>query len=165
MSPLSPDQYMDLLLQRCDEEHERVQAERAAKGLPPLKSWVKPTPDMMVRDSDEALIDTDALNARLSTLDKPAPRRQPKPRTYRSAASLRAEHDTVNQRIAALDGIRRHDTDDMAAYGGIGVRQTPRQHRQYAARVDRAISDYVALEQRRSGLEARLRRAEIREAS
>lgn len=163
MGLLKPDQYMDLLQQRCADEQEHVRQARAAKGLPPLKPWVKPTPDMMVRDGDEHLIDPAALDAELTALKTPAPRRTPKPRTYRSTSSIRAEIDTVERRMASLDGLRRHDTDDPAAYGGIGVRQTPRQRRQYAARLDRTASEYVSLERRRAALEAKLQRAQARE--
>lgn len=58
---------------------------------------------------------------------------------------LTAEHDRIQAEIDRITGIRRHATDDMAAYGGIGIRQTPRQQRQYANRMHRALDSYSRL--------------------
>ena len=48
-------------------------------------------------------------------------------------------------------------------YGGIGIRQTPRQTRRHGARIDAAAAEYVRLTTQRSNLVAKLARAETRD--
>ena len=84
-------------------------------------------------------------------------------RTYRPASYWRDRLAKVDARLDAIDGIRRHDTSDLAAYGGIGIRQTPRQTRRHGARIDAAAAEYVRLTTQRSNLAAKHARAETRE--
>src|SRR5690606_20153842 len=133
------DQYIKLLL-------ERQAAHPSAGGtFPPLLEW-------LIRDGDEHPVDMDATGA------TPAP--QPKPRTYLPASHRREKLAGIDAQLDALNSIRRHDTDDLAAYGGIGVRQAPRQARRYGERLDRAIDKYVRLSRQRDEAAAKLRRAE-----
>lgn len=73
--------------------------------------------------------------------------------------ALTAERDRIQARIDQVTGIRRHDTDDMAAYGGIGIRQTERQRRQYASRMHRALDQYSKLTKQLEAVEAQISRA------
>lgn len=150
---LTPDEYVTLLQQRADEwEAERPRI----PGFPPLLEW-------FIRDDDHTLVDMGALDAQLSRWEK-QPKRQPKPRTYKPASHWREQIRRIDNRLAALNGVKRHDTTDRAAYGGIGIRQTVRQRAKYAARIDRTASEVVRLTERRANLEAKLIRAEAREA-
>lgn len=143
---LTPDQYVNLLL-------ERQAAHPAAAGkFPPLLEW-------LIREGDEELVDMDAITAS----SEPPPKREPKPRTYLPASHWRERLARIDAQLDALNGIRRHDTDDPAAYGGIGVRQTPRQVRKYGERLDQAIDQHGRLSRQRSEAAAKLRRAEVRE--
>lgn len=69
---------------------------------------------------------------------------------------LRAEHARLIERRDRAAGLRRHDTDDLAAYCGIGVRQTARQRRRYAAATDRALEEYTRLDAKAKALEGRI---------
>lgn len=73
---------------------------------------------------------------------------------------LKAERDRLQRAMDRIAGIRRHGTDDLAAYGGIGIRQTARQRRQYANRVDSALGEYTRLEKRLKDVEQRIQSVE-----
>lgn len=160
---LTPEQYMDLLVRRAKDEHARASAARAAAGLPQLADWLRPLPDMMIRDGDERLVNMAAINAENKRTAEPR-RPAPKPRNYRPASHWRAKLEQIDQRLDAINGIARHDTDDPAAYGGVGIRQNGRQRAQYWTRVDKAAAEYVQLSREREQVRAKLRRAELREA-
>ena len=150
---LSPEQYMDLLLERqaaYDAQHPRV------LGFPPLLEW-------FIRDGDEDLVDMDAIDR--ANRPDPAPRPAPEPRYYKPASHWRARLERIDAELDRLNGVQRHATDDPAAYGGLGVRQTPRQRRQYAARIDRTAERHVRLTRERAEVVGKLRRAERRESS
>jgi len=141
---MTPDQYMGLLL-------ERQQAHLAEHGgFPPLLEW-------FVRDGDERLVD-------LPTAE-PEPKRETRPRTYLPASHWREELARIDAELAALDGVSRHGTDDPAAYGGIGIRQTPRQARKYGERLDRTAERYGRLSRERARVAGKVRRAEGRESA
>lgn len=74
--------------------------------------------------------------------------------------ALKAERDRLQARIDQVTSLRRHDTDDMAAYGGIGIRPTERQRRNYARRFDRALDQYSRLTKQLEAVEAKISRAE-----
>lgn len=74
-------------------------------------------------------------------------------------AALTAERDRILAQIDRVTGLRRHGTDDLAAYGGIGIRQTARQRRQYANRVDNALGEYTRLEKQLKIVEQRIQSA------
>lgn len=148
---LTPDQYMDLLLERQAEYV--AQNGPAILGFPPLLDW-------FIRDGDEALVDMDAIEAADAVvMERPAP----KPRRYRPASYWRDELDRVTARMNAISGVQRHATDDPAAYGGVGISQTARQRRKYGESLDRTAAEWVRLEARRSHAVSMLRKAEARE--
>ncbi len=150
---LTPDAYMDLLLER----------QAAYESEHPPVGWVRPLIEWFIQPGDEDLIDMaaiDAENARTSE----QPKRVAKPRTYRSAASLIEERDRLAAKRDALSDMRRHGTDDLAAYGGVGVRQTSRQRAKYGARMERALSEYVRIDGKVKALDSRIVRAQAREA-
>ena len=149
---LTPEQYMDMLLAR--------QAEYAAEhanvlGFPPLLDW-------FIRDGDERLVGMDAVNRDNAAHDR-VEKRPTKPRHYKPASHWRSVIERTQTRMDSLAGVQRHATDDPAAYGGVGVRQTPRQRRKYADRVDRTAAEYVRLDARLKHATSMLRKAEARE--
>ena len=147
---LSPDEYADLLVARRDAYY----AEHPPRpGFPAMLDW-------FVEDGDEDLVDVAACDAATRPLEDDRPRRA---RTYRPASYWRDRLAKVDARLDAINGIRRHDTSDLAAYGGIGIRQTPRQTRRHGSRIDAAAAEYVRLTTQRSNLVAKLARAETRE--
>lgn len=149
---LTPEQYMNVLLER--------QAEYAAEhppvlGFPPLLDW-------FIRDGDEHLVDMDAIDRANAAHDR-VEKRPTKPRYYKPASHWRAVIERTQRRMDAINGIQRHHTTDPAAYGGVGIRQTSRQRRQYADRIDKAAAEYVRLEARLRHATSMLRKAETRE--
>lgn len=149
---LTPDQYMDLLLER----------QAAHEADHPPVGWVRTLPTWFIQDGDEHLVDMGAVER---STPSPRPARAKRPRKYRPASYWQAELDRIETRLAAIDGIQRHDTDDPAAYGGIGIRQTARQARRYGARIDKAAAEHVRLEGRKSHAVRMLRAAQKREAA
>lgn len=146
---LTGDEYMALLVERREAYYAEHGQPRL--GFPALLEW-------FIRDGDEELFTPPEPT--------PQPKREAKPRTYLPASHWRERLARVEARMAQIDGsTRRHDTDDPAAYGGIGVRQTARQQRQHWNRIDRAAAEMVRLEQRRKEYAGKLARAEQREAS
>lgn len=74
--------------------------------------------------------------------------------------ALRSERDALLAKQDRAAGVRRHPTDDLAAYGGIGIRQTARQKRKYADRVDNALGEYTRLQRLIEDLNRRISAAE-----
>lgn len=149
---LTPEQYMDLLLERqaeYDAQHPRV------LGFPPLLDW-------FIRDGDEHIVDMDAINRANAAHDR-VEKRPTRPRYYKPASHWRTVVDTTQKRMDVINGVQRHATTDPAAYGGVGVRQTARQKRKHWERIDNAASEYVRLEARLKHAKTMLRRAEERE--
>ena len=149
---LTPDQYMDLLLER-QREHEA--------DHPPV-GWVRTLPTWFIRDGDERLVDMAAIDKANAAADR-AEKRPTKPRTYRPASHWRDVVERTQKRMDAINGTQRHDTTDPAAYGGVGVRQTARQKRKHWERIDNAAAEYVRLEARLRHAKSMLRKAEGRE--
>ena len=150
MTRLSPDEYADLLVARRDAYYVD---HPPRPGFPAMLEW-------FVEDGDEDLVDVAACEAATRPLEDDRPRRA---RTYRPASYWRDRLAKVDARLDAINGIRRHDTGDLAAYGGIGIRQTARQTRRHGSRIDAAAAEYVRLSTQRRDLAARLARAETRE--
>lgn len=95
---------------------------------------------------------------------KPAPKRIPKPRQYRSAESLRAELAEVEKRMGMVAG--RSDTGDRAAANLSPVsrsRSAARAGRRRFAAMDRDLETYTRLARRRDVLKGRIERANSRE--
>ncbi len=92
------------------------------------------------------------------TTAEPRPTR-PAPTREALVAKRDALQSQLGRLTAKLDRAgptRRHDTDDMAAYGGIGIRQTARQHAKFAVAFDRAMAGHARLTQRVSRVRAAL---------
>lgn len=151
MTLLTPAEYADVLAERAAAWQ---QDNPSRLGAPPLIEW-------FIEDADVDLVDMDAIDAANTAADPP--RRTKQPRRYRPASYWRGKLERVDARLADLHGTQRHDTTDVAAYAGIGVRQTPRQRARYGSRVDAAAAETVNLTARRADLARRLRSAELRE--
>lgn len=145
---LTGDEYMDLLIERQQAYY--AEHGQPRPGFPALLEW-------FIRDGDEDLFTPPEPT--------PQPKREPKPRNYKPASHWRERLARIDAELAALDPGPRHGTTDMAAYGGIGVRQTARQNRQWAARIDRTAERYGRLTRARDEIAGKLMRAEKREAS
>ena len=145
---MTGDEYVALLVQRREEYYAKHGQPRP--GFPALLEW-------FIRPGDEEIF----------TPPEPAPqpKRETTPRTYRSAAYWRQELARIEARMNALDPGPRHNTTDSAAYGGIGIRQTARQNRQWGQRIDKTAAEWVRLNTRRRQITAKLARAEAREAT
>ena len=152
MTRLSPDEYADLLVARRDAYYVD---HPPRPGFPAMLDW-------FVEDGDEDLVDVAACEAATRPLEDDRPRRA---RTYRPASYWRDRLAKVDARLDALNGVQRHATDDPAAYGGIGIQQTPRQRRKYGERIDRTAAEYVRLTNQRKAVEDKLWRAQQREAA
>lgn len=155
MSLLTPDQYMDLLVQRRD-AYEAAHPPRSAVKLrfPALLEW-------FIEPGDEDLVDMVAIE----TANRPTQRRPKRPRRYRPASYWHAELERIVTRMDEINGLQRHATSDPAAYVGLGIRQTARQARRYGERIDRAAAEYVRLEKKRAHAARMLRAAQAREAT
>ncbi|MBE5502380.1 Uncharacterised protein [Mycobacteroides abscessus subsp. massiliense] len=131
---LTGDQYMELLVDRL----KKWQADHPQSDpkYPPLLEW-------FIREGDEDLVE----------LPEPKQRPKPTPRTYRSAASLRAERDKLAARNEALffDG----PCDRAAA--NINTRSRWK-------KLDSDIAKGAALAKRIRNLEYRIADADAREA-
>lgn len=172
MSRLTGDEYIELLLSRqaewiaanrpqeaAAEAIARIKAEYPDANpqvnftfrRPPLLEW-------FIRAGDEDLVD-------LATLDsEPQPKRAPRPRTYRSAASLREERDQVKAR---MDAITRDDHGDMAIVNlspNARSRAARTAGRRRFAQLDRDLERHTQLKSRLDQLDARIAAAERREA-
>lgn len=61
---LTPDEYVELLVQRSNTAHAANREEHIRRGLPRVREWVRPLPEQMIRDGDELLVDMAALTER-----------------------------------------------------------------------------------------------------
>jgi len=157
--PLTSDEYMELLEQR--------RAEWAALPKPDMpltpKAWVQgPLLERFVRSGDEDLVD-------LQTPQPAAPKPTPKPRVYRSAASLREERDRLQARrdtyIEPDNGSAEHDARAIVNVSTQSKNRAARASgRRRHARNDRQLREYAALTRRIQSLDSRIAKAEAREA-
>lgn len=148
--PISGDEYVRVVLVQRQEAWLRAHPS-ARPGFPPLLEW-------FIEARDEEFVQLPE--------SEPAPKKERKPRVYRSAESLREELAEVERRMAAVAGAG--DCGDGAV-----VNLSPFA-RSRAARVagrkrfeqmDRALEKYGRLRRRRDGLRCRIAAAEKREAS
>jgi hypothetical protein len=156
MTLLTGNEYMELLVQRQREWFEAHQAENRPWTLkaPPLLEW-------FILPGDEDLVDMAALERTA----EPEPKRETRPRTYRSAASLREERDRVQARMDAVAG--RGDCGDVAAINiapSSSNRRIAAAGRRRFAQMDRDLEQYTKLRQHRDHLNGRIANAEAREA-
>jgi hypothetical protein len=142
---ISGEEYMQVLLAR---QAAYVATHPHPRGWPPLLEW-------FVRAEDEPYV---VLPAAMS-----APKRNPKPRVYRSAESIRAELERVDTQLAAF-GV--NDVSDRAAANlspHARSRAAARAGRRRFERMDRDLRRYTELTRRRDRLVSRLATAEARE--
>lgn len=66
---LTPDEYMDLLVQRGEQAHADNREEHQRRGLPPVREWVRPLAQQMIRPGDELLVDMVALTAQTARME------------------------------------------------------------------------------------------------
>lgn len=146
--PTTGDQYIEVLLRR-------QQAWLGSLGqvrpkYPPLLEW-------FIQDGDEQWVQLPE--------SAPAPKRERKPRTYRSAASLREERNRVQ---AQMDQIAGTGSDDPAS-----VNLSPFSRNKSAAsagrarfaKLDRDLERYAKLSARLERLNGQIRSAEARESA
>lgn len=138
---MTGDEYMTLLAQRRD----AYEAEHPHTG----PAWLRPLLEWFIQPGDEDLV----------TLPERPEKRPARPRTYRSADSLRAERDDLAiraERIYESAGV----PDRAASHGvALGQRRTAR----VQAANDRALARYTRLHERIAALDGRIARAERRE--
>lgn len=140
---LTLDEYMQVLVAR---QEEWLAAHPGHDPrFPPLYEW-------FIRDGDEALVQ---LPPDPSPRPKPAPTAK-RPRTYRTAASIRGEIEDLEARMARLG---QPLSDDPAA---CRLKRGPALRRHHA-RMDRDLEQYAALSKRVQRLQYELRDAEARE--
>jgi hypothetical protein len=155
---------MALLVERARAADAEMHSDRAAAGLPPVPSWLRHLPEQMILDGDEDLVDMTAILTETARIEASEPKPRT-PRTYRPASHWRAELQKIDAALAAETGRSRLGTADLAAYGGIGVRRTPRQRRRDHAAMDRSIERTARLIDRRKTVAWKLALAEKREES
>jgi hypothetical protein len=165
---MTPDEYMELLAQRRAEAALAAQLERFRSA--PLESspqitpkwWVRPLLESFVLPSDEDLVELPEPQA---AEPKPAPR----PRAYRSAASLREERDRLQARrdayIDSDDGSPAHDARAIVNVSTQSKNRAARASgRRRHASNDRQLREYAALTRRIGALDSQIVKAEAREA-
>ena len=131
-------------------------------GLPPMPPGYPILLEWMVRDGDDALVDMREVARTLHWVIAGG-ESGPKARPYRPASHWRAEIARIDAALKAESEKTRLCTTDMAAYGGIGVRRTPRQQRQEGAAMDTSVSRTAWLMVCRARVAVMLARAEKRE--
>jgi hypothetical protein len=174
--PVNGDEYMELLEQRRAEAEAAARARRAEQdqlerfrnaplGVNPqitTQAWVQgPLLEHFVRPGDEDLLDLPD--------PAPAPNREPHPRVYRSAASLREERDRLQARRAAhIDSDNGSPAHDAFAIVNVSTQSRNRAARASGRRrfagLDRELKQYAALTRRIQSLDSRIAKAEAREA-
>jgi hypothetical protein len=147
---LSGDQYMELLIQRQKawmEAHPDAYNDR----FPPLYVW-------FIKPGDEALVDMASLE------HEPTVKREPQPRQYRSAESLRAERDKVQEQIDALWNAGPADRAAANLSPFSRSKAARRAGRRRFEALDREIERGAHLNRRLASLNSRIISAEAREA-
>lgn len=135
--PMTLDEYMQLLCQRADEfmapRYAHARGQRP-QPLPPLLEW-------FILPIDEQFV----------LLPRPAPKRAPVPRRYRSSSQLRAQRDAL---------VRRRDA---IMFGGADPAACNVNTRARWKKLDRDIAAVAKLTARIDKLHGRIRSAEYRE--
>lgn len=146
-APILAADYMDLILER----------QRVYEAVKPPVKWARTLPEWFVWPGDD---DHVILPERVTA--EPKPKRTPPTRE-----ALIAKRDALQSQLGRLIDKRdravlgpRHGTDDMAAYGGIGIRTTARQNAKRAAAMDRSITETARLMKRISQVTGSLARVE-----
>lgn len=149
---ISGDEYVRVVLVQRQQAWIAAQPGPARLRFPPLLEW-------FVTAEDEGFVQLP------ESADEPSHKPVPKPRLYRSAASLRAERDDLLRRMDAVAG--RSDTGDLAAANlspSARSRSARVAGRRRFAQMDRDLSTFTGLRRRVDALAGRILRAEAREA-
>lgn len=147
-APISRDDYMLVLLARQAAYVVAQQESGPLLRYPPLLEW-------FIRDEDEAYVVLPDV--------APQPKRTPKPRVYRSAASIREELEKVDAQLLAFSSP---DLPDRAAANlspYARSKAAARAGRRRFERMDRDLERYTKLKNKRDALASRLALAEARE--
>lgn len=172
MTLLTGDEFMELLEARRAEweaahpTRSEAVVERIKRDFPDAnpvirpRFEVRPLLEWFIKDGDDDIVDPVVFAPA-----PPQPKREHRPRTYRSAASLREERDRVQARRDAI-------TADDDGYDPAIVNLSPRSRNRAAARagrrrfakLDRDLARYTQLTRRLASLDSRIIRAEAREA-
>jgi hypothetical protein len=139
------------------EDYMRVLLDRQA-------SWEAAHPDCRLRPLlDWFVVDGDEQWVILPE-HKPQPKRQPKRRVYRSAASIREELARVEAQMTRIAGSGPDDPAAVNISPHARSRAARTAGRRRFAKLDRDLERYAQLDTRRSRLAGRLAAAEAREA-
>jgi hypothetical protein len=144
--PIDAEDYMQVLLDR----------QAAWEAEHPSQGWVRPLLEWFIEPGDEKWV----------RLPEPAPtaKRQPTPRVYRSAESIRAELADVEARMARVAGEDCGDGAVVNLSPYSRSRAARNAGRRRFEKLDRDLERYSKLKARRDRLAAQLARAEAREA-
>lgn len=148
--PISGDEYVRVVLVGRQRAWLDAHPRTAQKGLPPLLEW-------FIQAGDEKYVQLPE--------PEPAPTRQPRPRHYRSAASLRAERDTLAKRmtqIAAAGDVGDRAAANLSPHSRSRAARTAGRRR--FAQMDHALERYTAMSRHLENLNQRIAAAERREA-
>jgi hypothetical protein len=143
--PIDGEAYIQVLLARQAAWIHRHGGDRT---LPPLLEW-------FIRAGDEDFV--------IVPGEKPAAKRERRPRTYRSAASLREERAEVQRTMDAITGSGSDDPASVNLSPFSRSRAAARAGRARFAKLDRDLERYTALKARADRLDGRIAAAEARE--
>jgi hypothetical protein len=144
--PIDGEAYIKVLLARQAAWIHRHGGDRT---LPPLLEWF-----IQAGDEDFVIVPD----------EKPAPKRERRPRTYRSAASLIEERDEVQARMDAITGAGSDDPASVNLSPNARSRAARTAGRQRFEQLDRDLERYTALANRLERLGYRIKAAQAREA-
>lgn len=153
---LTGDEYIELLLHRQNKwvEANRPAHEKWAELNPetvPRRQFLVPLLEWFIEDGDEEIVNLPD--------EAPRPVKVRTPRTYLPASHWRAEKERVQAQMQAL-AVPVFPEVAAARGQALGTVRT----RKAAARQDRNLEKYAALQKKLSALEGKLRSAEYREA-
>lgn len=143
--PIDGDAYIAVLLARQAAWIHRNGGDRT---FPPLLEW-------FIREGDENFV--------IVPGEKPAPKRERRPRTYRSAASLIEERDKVQARMDAITGSGPDDPASVNLSPHSRSRAARTAGRRRFEQLDRDLERYTMLSNRLEQLNYRIRVAQRRE--
>jgi hypothetical protein len=168
---MTGDEYMELLARRRDEWEAahparaavEAQIERIKRDFPGSNPVIrpdwKPWPALLewfIEPGDEDLVDIPEPQTQ--------PKQKPKPRVYRSAASLREDRDRL---VAKRDAITTDDETPDRAIANLSPFARSKAARTAGkrrfAKLDRDLEKYTNLSRRIESLDSRIIRAETRE--
>jgi hypothetical protein len=147
--PITGDDYMDVLVER-QKVYQQRRDTAEVRWIAPLLEWF-----CWAEDNDFVI-----LPDRVAAEPKAKPPAPTREALTAKRDALQSQLDRLTTKLDAAGPTRRHGTDDMAAYGGIGIRQTARQRARWAVSLDKAIAEHARLSKRVSDVRASLARVE-----